>query len=323
MRAIFTKLIELLNNKQDAMIITIIDEAGSSPRGRGSQMLVAASGQLLGTIGGGSVEKTSEQLGLELLQAKKSDIHHYELRKNVKEDIGMECGGDVIVHFQFVDSSIQAWKNLAEEVVNRIESKTKGYLTLSLNGELPTVDDEPANDDKHFSMTLPIGERVILFGGGHVCRALAPILHSVGFRITVMDEREEFVTAERFPMAEERIVGEYTKLGDFLDIKPDDYIVVMTNGHTHDYDVEEYVLRRETAYVGVIGSAKKTASVNERLREAGVSEDMINYVHTPIGIDIKATTPEEIAISVTGEIVLVRATLRNDGDGVKRCPMSM
>lgn len=323
MQKLFTKLIELLDNKQDAMIVTIIDEAGSSPRGRGSQMLVAASGQLLGTIGGGSVEKTSEQLGLELLQTRKSGIHHYELRKNVKEDIGMECGGDVTVHFQFVDASIEAWKDLASEIVDRIENKTKAYLTLSLDGEIPTLTDEEADDNKHFSMSLPIGERAILFGGGHVCKALAPILSSVGFRITVMDEREEFVTTERFPMAEERIVGDYTKIGDYLDIKPDDYIVVMTNGHTHDYDVEEYVLRRETAYVGVIGSAKKTASVNERLREAGVSEDMINYVHTPIGIDIKATTPEEIAISVTGEMVLVRATLRNDGDEVKRCPMSM
>lgn len=138
-----------------------------------------------------------------------------------------------------------------------------------------------------------------------------------------MDEREKFVTAERFPMAEQRIVGDYTKIGEYLDIKPDDYIVVMTNGHTHDYDVEEYVLRRETSYVGVIGSAKKTASVNERLREAKIGEDMINYVHTPIGLDIKATTPEEIAISVTAEMVLVRATLRNDGDEIKRCPMSM
>lgn len=323
MQTLFKELTQLLNNNQDAMIVTIIDEAGSSPRGKGSQMLVAATGQLCGTIGGGSVEKTSEQLAIELLQDRKSATHHYELRKNVQEDIGMECGGDVTVFFQYVDSSKEEWKKIASEILNRIDNKTKGYLTLSLYGDIPNVTDEASSDSEHFSMSLPIGERAILFGGGHVCKALAPILHSVGFRITVMDEREEFVTAERFPMAEERIVGEYTELEKYLEIKPDDYIIVMTNGHTHDYDVEEYVLRRNTAYVGVIGSAKKTASVNERLRAAGVDEAMINYVHTPIGIDIKATTPEEIAISVTAEMVLVRASLRGDDEGFKRCPMSM
>lgn len=323
MNTLFKIMLEQLEQQHDMMLVTIIDEAGSSPRGKGSQMLVSSEGQLCGTIGGGAVEKQSEILALELLTAKMTSTHHYELRRNSGEDIGMACGGDVTVHFQYVDAGEPVWRDLAEEAIRRITDRKKGWLVLNVNGDVPFISDDDANGGEGtFAMSLPIGERAILFGGGHVSKALAPILHSVGFRITVMDDREEFVTTERFPMAEERIVGDYTQLDNYLQLDENDYIVVMTNGHANDYDVEEKVLRTETAYVGVIGSTKKTAVVNEKLRAAGIDEDKIARVHTPIGIDIKATTPEEIAISVTGEMVLVRAERRAEG-GTKACPMSM
>ncbi|MBQ0040495.1 MAG: xanthine dehydrogenase accessory protein XdhC [Clostridiales bacterium] len=321
MRTVFSKIPYLMEKNIDLMLVTIVEQAGSSPRGNGSQMLVCPEGQLCGTIGGGSVEKTAEQYAIKLIAEKKSELHLYELRKGVNEDIGMECGGDVKVLFQYIDSSDARWLELARQITTRIADKQAGWLVLHLDGSMPSLENERPEGDGIFAMSLAIGERVLLCGGGHVAKALAPVLASVGFRIWVMDIREEFVTEERFPMAERRIVGDYSKLNDYIDISEDDYVVVMTNGHAHDFDVEEQVLRTETAYVGVIGSAKKTASVNERLRAAGIDEETISGVHTPIGLNIKAVTPEEIAISITAEMVLVRAERRDSGEESKACPM--
>ena len=98
--------------------------------------------------------------------------------------------------------------------------------------------------------------------------------------------------------------------------------MVMTSGHTHDFIVQEQILRRDFAYVGVIGSRAKTASVNARLRAAGVQETAIASVHTPVGVAIKAVTPEEIAVSIAGEMIYERA-LRREKDGPRHhgCPM--
>ena len=149
-----------------------------------------------------------------------------------------------------------------------------------------------------------------------------PLLHTVGFRAVVFDDRPELATGESFPQADEVICGDFARIEDYVSVRPEDYVVIMTNGHEHDFQAEVQVLRHTTAYVGVIGSRKKTAFVNQRLREAGIGEAAIASVHTPIGTAIKAVTPEEIAVSITGEMILVRATAREAGGEVHHgCPM--
>ena len=184
------------------------------------------------------------------------------------------------------------------------------------------VQDTAECDDAHFTHPLPIGERAILFGAGHCSVALCPLLTTVGFRVTVVDNRPELTTRERFPTADAVLCCDLAHINDAVTIGDDDYVVIMTNGHRHDFVVEEQVLRGQYAYIGVIGSRTKTASVNALLRQAGISEEAIAAVHTPIGTAIKAVTPEEIAVSIAGEMICVRATRREDA-GIKLhgCPM--
>ena len=167
-----------------------------------------------------------------------------------------------------------------------------------------------------------MGEGAILFGAGHCSVALCPLLTTVGFRVTVVDNRPELATRERFPTADAVLCCDLAHINDAVTIGDDDYVVIMTNGHRHDFVVEEQVLRGQYAYIGVIGSRTKTASVNALLRQAGISEEAIAAVHTPIGTAIKAVTPEEIAVSIAGEMICVRATRREDA-GIKLhgCPM--
>ena len=347
MNTIFAKLLYEMEKQHDTVLVTIISDRGSAPRGTGSQMLVGRNGQFLGTIGGGAVEKRSEELALSLLSESTFPqvgeyLHEFQLRKNNAEDIGMVCGGDVTVLFQPVSSTNELWRTMAETLLGQINSRRNGWLIQRTDGGTPTLLDETGTvlvgaplpnaerfmgsggilADGYFSMPLPVGERVVIFGGGHCALALAPLLKSVGFRVTVMDCRPEFATGSRFPWAEQTICGDYLHISDYLTLNEDDYVVVMTNGHSHDFEVQEQVLRNPLAYIGVIGSKTKTATVNQRLRAAGVSENAIQSVHTPIGTAIRAVTPEEIAVSIAGELIYERALRRETaGPESHGCPM--
>ena len=322
MNNIFTTLLYQMEKHHDTVLCTIIADSGSTPRGRGAQMLVGESGLLCGTIGGGAVEGGAIVLGKTLLKERRSAIHEYKLHRNETEDIGMVCGGDVTVHLQFIAAQDAAWSALAGEVLRRIALRQSGWLSLALDGGAPALRDAPETDDARIALPLPIGERAILFGAGHCSLALCPLLTTVGFRVTVVDDRPELVTKERFPTADAVICCDLDHLADAVPVGGEDYVVVMTNGHSHDFAVQEQVLRGEYAYIGVIGSRSKTANVNQRLRAAGIGEEAIASVHTPIGTAIKAVTPEEIAVSIAGEMICVRAT-RREAAGVKLhgCPM--
>lgn len=342
MNTIFAKILYEMVKERDTVIATIISDQGSTPRGAGSQMLVGEIGRLVGTIGGGAVERRSEELAAGFLAKKESGLHEFRLHRNAKEDIGMVCGGDVTVHFQYISGTDAAWQQLAGKLIDQVNERKAGWLVLSIDGGSPALLDEEGNllfgeitekkedlmghgsllTEKSFSMPLPVGERAVIFGGGHCSYALAPILKSVGFRVTVVDCREEFAKADRFPDADAVICGDYLKISDYLTLNKEDYVVVMTNGHSHDYEVQEQALRGPLAYIGVIGSRSKTAAVNARLRAAGVPEEAIQSVHTPIGTAIKAVTPEEIAVSIAGEMIYVRALRREAGKEVHYgCPM--
>ena len=342
MNTIFAKALYELEKNHDLVLVTLIAEAGSAPRGTGSQMLVNMDGRLLGTIGGGAVEYDAEQLAMSLLAEKRSCVHDYVLRKNEKEDLGMVCGGDVTAYFQFIDHTDSRWGTLAGAVSERAAARKPGWLVQQLDGSFPALLGENGEllageavenaavyqipgckrTESGFSMPLPIGERAIIFGGGHIARDLVPLLKTVGFRVTVMDCRPEYTDPADFPAAERIICGDYLHIDQYLELGSEDYVVVMTNGHSYDFDVLEQALRKKLAYIGVIGSRKKTAVVNQRLRDAGVSEEGIAQNHTPIGTAIKAVTPAEIAVSIAGEMIYERA-LRREADGIRfsGCPM--
>ena len=335
MDRIFAKLLYLLEKQQDTILVTIIADRGSAPRGAGSQMLVGREGRILGTIGGGALEGKADAVARQLLREQRSCCRLFQLHAAAEENIGMVCGGDVQVQFQYIPGSSALWQTLAEKLLDMTAARQSGWLVLKTDGSAPSLLTgdgravlgngvpgqgsgegwRPAQSPEAFCLPLPIGERAIIFGGGHCAQALAPLLHTVGFRVTVFEERAEYGCRENFPTAEHIIVGDYTRISEHLQCTCEDYIVIMTNGHSFDLEVQDQVLRGDFAYVGVIGSRRKTAAVNQKLRERGISEAAIARVHTPIGTPIKAVTPEEIGISIAGELIHTRA-LRREAAGI-------
>ena len=337
MEQIFSQLFYEVEKHRDTVLVTLIADRGSAPRKAGAQMLVGAEGRLVGTIGGGAVEGRSIQLSQQLLAQRRSCIREFPLHQAPERDIGMVCGGDVTAHFQFIPAEDPLWSETASRALALLNRRTAGWLVLAEDGSAPALLDgegmallgssgtAPLSKrcvltETDFSLPLPIGERAVIFGAGHIARALVPLLRSVEFRPVVYDDRPALADPAAFPDAEQVVCGDFRNIADTLSLSPEDYVVVMTSGHLHDLEIQEQILRQELAYVGVIGSRAKIAAVNARLREAGISEEKLRTVHTPVGTPIKAVTPAEIAVSITGEMIYERACRRED-PAHHACPM--
>lgn len=148
--------------------------------------------------------------------------------------------------------------------------------------------------------------RVVLFGGGHVGKTLAHLCVLVGFKVTVVDDREEFARRERFPDAHEVVCEDFARAGERVARYGAPFVVVITRGHSHDQEVLEQVLREKTRYVGLLGSKHKISALFHSLVKAGFPEEQVAEVRTPVGLDIGAQTPEEIALAICAELVAVR-----------------
>ena len=310
MKAIFSKLLYEMGDRHDTVLVTIVRDKGSAPRTSGAQMLVSKRGRQVGTVGGGGLEFKAEAMALEQLEKGQSLLHDFVLRPNGVEDLGVVCGGDVTLLFQYIPWNDKAWEALAKDVIGKLEAHEQGYLVLPFDGSAASLSQEKQTGDQLYSMELPVGERVFLFGAGHVAMALCPVLTSVGFRVTIVDDRPQYANKENFPTAEAIVVADMNRLSQFITITEKDYLAVMTSGHTYDYVVQQQVLRGPFAYIGVMGSKRKMEVVNQALLKDGVPEDALEKVHSPIGTAIGATTPEELAISIAGEMIQVRSERR-------------
>ncbi len=328
MNQLIPEICRRLQAGERVMLCSILESDGSTPRGAGAKMAVFRDGSTLGTIGGGALERLATIRAAELLGEGRSETKQYHLNRNVKENTGMVCGGEAFVGFccceparaedTAVFSALRSALAENRTVWLRTEFDASGTAHVSLierediHSEAERLPAEPqlTRTEQGAVLLEPLTgrETVYLFGGGHVGAALAPALAAVGFSVIVYDPRPDFVTAERFPTAKEIRIGAFEDVLNTVHIRPEDYVVIMTPGHKADYQVLSQVLRTKATYIGCIGSSKKVAFVNQRLAEDGFSAEDIARIHSPIGLPIRAETPEEIAVSITAEMILHRRT---------------
>jgi xanthine dehydrogenase accessory factor len=147
---------------------------------------------------------------------------------------------------------------------------------------------------------------LLIFGAGHISLFLAKMGKMVGFRVVVIDDRPEFANRERFPEADEVIAQDFPAAFPRLTTNRTSYIAIVTRGHLQDETVLEWAVRTDAAYIGMIGSRKKNQTVFSHLQAKGIPEKRLKEVHAPIGLNINAKTPEEIALSIIAEIVKAR-----------------
>ena len=149
---------------------------------------------------------------------------------------------------------------------------------------------------------------LLIVGAGHIARPLCRIGAMLGFRVTVLDDRPEFATRERFPEAERVIRADFADPFRDTPLGSQSHLVLVTRGHRYDYDALRDALRRpvELPYVGMVGSRRRVRAALEQLAQDGIPPDRLHEIHTPIGLDIGAETPAEIAVAIAAEIVRAR-----------------
>nr|WP_297780736.1 XdhC/CoxI family protein [Blautia sp.] len=322
-----------MEKKQDLVFVTTISSSGSSPRGAGSKMLVLENGTSYGTIGGGNVEYVSIQHAREVLKQKQSCTRGFALHPDQVADLGMICGGDVVIFFQYISWENQDFYDLCTRILKSWDKNENTWLIFDITEEtvwkaglyeeqegltgLGISDPSPLlqtkavqkvlDGRKYYCEPLVQKGRVYIFGGGHVAQALVPVLARLEFRCVVFDDREAFSNPQVFPEAEQCILGHFNRISDYLSIQPQDYVCIMSRGHQYDYLIQKQILTTPAYYIGVMGSRKKKEVIRQKLLADGFSQEDISRITTPIGLDILAETPEEIAVSIAGQLIAERA----------------
>jgi xanthine dehydrogenase accessory factor len=151
-----------------------------------------------------------------------------------------------------------------------------------------------------------------IFGAGHVAASLYKVANIAGFDISVIDDREAYASRERFPEAQDVIAEDFDKVIARLQVSESSYIVITTRGHRDDMRVLRWAIQTPARYVGMIGSKRKTITIFRELQKEGLAPELFERVHAPIGLDIGAITPEEIAVSVTAELIACRRNVERD-----------
>ncbi len=198
-----------------------------------------------------------------------------------------------------------------QTVINSLSEKKGNKLFTSNKPSQYIIDISKNLEAEVYIDPLIQKPRLVIFGAGHIARPLAKMGEIIGFKILVMDDREDMVNKTRFPEADCLICRKFEDFLSDLKIYTNDYLVIVTRGHQHDYLVLRKVIDSRAKYIGMVGSSNRVNIIFERLQKVeGVKEEYIKRVQAPIGIPIASETPEEIAVSIIAQLI---ATRRKEG----------
>jgi xanthine dehydrogenase accessory factor len=343
----FPKILEALAEgaEKGLVLATLVEAAGSTPQVPGASAIFGAAGLVAGTVGGGLLEARVEAIAGEARRDGRARLVAIRLDADPSDAEGAICGGAATV---LVDPGVDAARGVFQSALDGLRGRLAGALVcriVEVRGDRVTVErgwvpaGGPAakngpiggdiapevldrvlqsgrpllvRSDGRLTYVEPIAPlpRLIVAGAGHVGRAVARLGRLLDFSVTVVDDRAEYANAENIPEADEIVVGAIgTEMGR-IDA-PDGYFVIVTRGHAKDAEALRAVVRREAAYLGMIGSRTKIGIMQREFLEKGwATAEEWARVHAPIGLEIGSKTVEEIAVSISAELVQVRAGRR-------------
>jgi xanthine dehydrogenase accessory factor len=345
MENLYGDIAELLEKGESLVVASIFDTAGSTPRTTGAKMVIRENGSILGTIGGGRLEADAIRLAGRVFSSGKAVTHAFDLAS--KDAVGMDmiCGGRGEILVDFIDTSDKNAHNVFAAASGAMAHREKAWFITVLEmlpgdaglkrqwclvkqdgtliGEVDcdpylmekliagpakiTIHSEAFDRQRFLVEPLRPASTVYIFGAGHVSQEIAPLADRVGFRTIVLDDRTDYANRERFPASTEiMLINSFSRLPQ-LNIDEDSYLVIVTRGHLFDKVVLEQVLRTDPGYIGMIGSCSKRDLIFQELIRMGYGKPELDRVYSPIGTNIGAETPQEIAVSIVGELIKVRS----------------
>jgi len=343
----FEDVNKYLQKGKKIILARIIKQDGSVPRAAGTQCIILEDGTIKGTIGGGLLEYRVMERARECFKKDKSGMMHFELTGDEVAKTDMVCGGIADVYLETVSPGNTVARDIFMRINKFTNEGRKGVIVTLISDGVGSEDEKcrflieedgstmgeigalSKEDKRQFEKFLEIktpklmeiekGKELVfveplmpydilyLFGAGHVSAFVASLASMVGFQVVVIDDRKEFANKERFNKADELIVLPFPEVFEKIDISSSSYIAIITRGHIHDLNVLREALKRSDGYIGMIGSKRKREIIYQALMDEGVSDERLKQVHSPIGMDIDAETPEEIAVSIVAELIRVRA----------------
>jgi xanthine dehydrogenase accessory factor len=327
MKAFVRDVAGLVRAGEPFVLVTVVESSGSTPRSSGAKMAVRRDGSIFGTVGGGLAEARACRAAGEMLSNGAVDgeakLMFVDMTQELAADSDMICGGGLSMFLEMAAPGGQCAhaygeldgmlrKGVPATLTTRIEGgdapRAAGHELASgrADGDVPVF--TRGSDPMVLAEPFIPPAALYIFGAGHVSRFTARVAAMVGFRTVVLDDREEFANRERFPEADEVVVLP-SFAGCCAPFKDDReaFVVIVTRGHLHDRNVLAEALRTKARYVGMIGSSTKRNQVYDSLLSDGFTRADIDRCHSPIGLPLGGRTPEEIAVSIVGELIQVRA----------------
>lgn len=340
MRKILDSLLSALHAGQSVAYTALVETRGSTPQKAGAAMLVFADGSQAGTLGGGCVEAEVKRHALRLLDQGNRELLTFQLDSNYGWDDGLICGGrmkmlvdpvrpgDDLSFFEKWSDQLAAGAPCTEAVIidaDKAGGNAADRYLIDDRGEClaaRAVGTPPESIRQHLRPSqqrprpyidagvsyLPFLQRcrLLIVGAGHVGQKVAELAAQVDFDVWVVDDREEYCNAGRFPAAKRLIVGPIDNSLSGLDVDANTYCLIVTRGHNHDEEALYHLAETSAAYVGMIGSKRKIKLIFEDLLAEGVSREALSRVYAPLGLDIGSQTVPEIAVSILAELIAHR-----------------
>ncbi len=325
MKDIISDIDQWLTDGQPIALATVIQTWGSSPRQAGSKMAFTADGRLTGSVSGGCVEGAVIAAGQETVAAGVPQLLHFGVSDETAWGVGLACGGVIEVFVQRLDTAVYTvWreltqKNLSGTAVTLIAGSdewTTGVLDGNgrlLAGHLPeaavhltaAAPRRVKTEDgcEWFIEPIRPAPTLIIVGGVHIAIALTSLAQTLGFRTILIDPRRAFGSEARFPHVDQLIQQWPEKAFAQLELTGGTAVALLTHDPKIDDPALKILLNSPVYYIGALGSRKTQAKRRARLLEMGFGETAVARIHGPIGLDIGAKTPAEIALAVLGEIV--------------------
>jgi xanthine dehydrogenase accessory factor len=338
MREIWHELKKWRAEGKKAALATVIKVSGSSLRPEGSKMLLSSDGSISGSVTGGCVEGAVFEETHAVLKSGVPKLLAYGVSNEQAWEVGLSCGGSVEIFVESVDTP--AWQMVEEKLADALENNRLSVIATvikgtglsrkvfiskerSITGTLGSakLDQEllaalPENWATHqpFPHTLSDGEvvfidfivplpRLVIIGASHIAIPLVALANTLDYQTIVVDARSAFATRERFPHADELIVGWPTKELEKLNIDAATCVVCLSHDDKQDNPSLLYAVNSDARYIGALGSRVTTAKRMTELREEGATEEQLARIHAPIGLKIGSRSPAEIALSIMAEIV--------------------
>lgn len=315
---------------QNVALATVVSTWGSAPRSIGAKMAISESMAMAGSVSGGCVETAVVDEALKELKKNRPKLLNYGVSDDTAWEVGLACGGKIAILVEPLDKTW--WQIMTDRIhqncpattITLLDADHIGQKILLGDGQTLystlTPDRVPSITDLNQSQTARIqnettdvlvdtyrpAPRLVIIGGAHVAIALKNIAHIMGFRVVLIDPRDAFTTPDRFPDVEHVSHDYPDKALQEIGLNSSTYIAILTHDPKIDDPALRVALPSNAPYVGVLSSKRTHEKRLERLTEQGVDPALFPRIHTPIGINIGAQTPEEIALCIMAEIVAVR-----------------